>query len=196
MGRNFSYLIYTVASGLLLFSCGGSGNQETLDTEADTVLLMEEAVVTPEPTTFGNLMEVARINGSFTILVQAIEAAGLSDTLQQSGPYTIFAPTDQAFEALPAGRIEDLLKPENKERLAEILKYHVAAGRITSGDLSDGMVVETLTGQELTIHVQDTMIMASDANIVNPDIEADNGVIHVIDQVILPPANQAVSSRD
>lgn len=196
MIRYFHCLIITFASGLMLVSCGGSGDQSALDTEADSVVLMEEAVVTPDSTTFGNLVEVARINGSFSILVQAIEAAGLSDTLQQSGPFTIFAPTDQAFEALPAGRTEDLMKPENKERLAEILKYHVAAGRITSGDLTDGMVVETLTGQELTFHIQDTLVMVSDANMVNRDIEADNGVIHVIDQVILPPTNQAVSARE
>uniref|UniRef100_UPI003B518CA6 fasciclin domain-containing protein n=1 Tax=Roseovarius indicus TaxID=540747 RepID=UPI003B518CA6 len=121
----------------------------------------------------------------FETLVAAVEAAGLVETLKGEGPFTVFAPTDEAFAALPEGTVEDLLLPENKDQLTAILTYHVVPGKVMSGDLSDGMTAATVEGSEVTIMTEGG-VMVNDANVVQPDIEASNGVIHVIDKVIMP----------
>jgi len=123
--------------------------------------------------------------GSFTTLVAAVQAAELVDTLKGEGPFTVFAPTDEAFAALPEGTVENLLKPENKDQLVAILTYHVVPGKVMSGDLSDDMTAATVQGGDVTIDL-DNGVMVNDANVVQADIEAENGVIHVIDKVILP----------
>ncbi len=123
--------------------------------------------------------------GSFETLLAAATAAGLVDTLKGDGPFTVFAPTDEAFAALPEGTVEDLLKPENKEQLAAILTYHVVPGKVMSGDLTDDMTAATVQGGEITIDL-DNGVMVNDATVVTADIGASNGVIHVIDKVILP----------
>ncbi len=123
--------------------------------------------------------------GSFTTLVAAVEAAGLVETLKSEGPFTVFAPTDEAFAALPAGTVEDLLKPENKDQLVAILTYHVVPGKVMSGDLSDGMMAATVQGGEITVDL-DSGVMVNDATVTTADIETSNGVIHVIDKVIMP----------
>lgn len=123
---------------------------------------------------------------SFTTLVAALEAAGLVDTLKGEGPFTVFAPTDDAFAALPAGTVEELLKPENKDQLVAILTYHVVPGMVMSSDLSDGMMAATVQGQEVTIMTADG-VKVNDANVVSADIVASNGVIHAIDAVLMPP---------
>jgi uncharacterized surface protein with fasciclin (FAS1) repeats len=133
-----------------------------------------------------DIVDTAVSNGSFTTLVAAVEAAGLVETLKGTGPFTVFAPTDAAFAALPAGTVEDLLKPENKEQLAAVLTYHVIPGKVMSTDLKDDMKVATVQGAEVTIDL-DSGPMVNDAKVVTADVEADNGVIHVIDKVILPP---------
>ncbi len=122
--------------------------------------------------------------GTFTTLLAAAEAAGLVETLQGEGPFTVFAPTDEAFAALPEGTVEGLL--EDTEALTEILTYHVVPGAVMSGDLTDGMTAETVNGAEVTFTVGDT-VMVNDATVTTADIEASNGVIHVIDAVIMPP---------
>lgn len=132
-----------------------------------------------------NIVDTAKSAGSFQTLLTAAEAAGLVETLQGEGPFTVFAPTDDAFAALPEGKVERLLKPENKDELASILKYHVVPGKILSTDLEDGMKAKTANGKKVTIDLDDGP-MINQANIVNPDITAENGVIHVIDKVILP----------
>jgi uncharacterized surface protein with fasciclin (FAS1) repeats len=124
--------------------------------------------------------------GSFTTLVAAVQAAGLVDTLKGEGPFTVFAPTDAAFAALPAGTVEDLLKPENKDKLVAVLTYHVVPGKVMSTDLSEGLKAATVNGAEVTITL-DGGPKVNGAPISTADIEATNGVIHVIDQVILPP---------
>jgi uncharacterized surface protein with fasciclin (FAS1) repeats len=124
--------------------------------------------------------------GSFGTLVAAVQAAGLVDTLKGEGPFTVFAPTDAAFAALPAGTVEELLKPENKDKLTAILTYHVVAGKVMSGDLSDGMTAATVNGANITIGTTGG-VTVNGANVTQADIEASNGVIHVIDAVILPP---------
>ena len=121
----------------------------------------------------------------FETLVAAVEAAGLVETLKGEGPFTVFAPTDEAFAALPEGTVEDLLLPENKDQLTAILTYHVVPGKVMSGDLSDGMTAATVEGSDVTIMTEGG-VMVNDATVVQPDIEASNGVIHVIDKVIMP----------
>jgi uncharacterized surface protein with fasciclin (FAS1) repeats len=133
-----------------------------------------------------DIVDTAVDAGSFTTLVAAVEAAGLVDTLKGEGPFTVFAPTDEAFAALPAGTVEDLLKPENKDQLVKILTYHVVPGKVMSGDLSNDMKAATVEGGEVTIMTEGG-VMVNDATVVTPDIEASNGVIHVIDKVIMPP---------
>lgn len=132
-----------------------------------------------------DIVDTAVAAGSFNTLVAAVQAAGLVDTLKGEGPFTVFAPTDEAFAALPEGTVEDLLKPENKDKLTAILTYHVIAGKVMSGDLTDDMKAATVQGGEVTIDL-DNGPMVNDAKVVTADIAADNGVIHVIDKVIMP----------
>ena len=132
-----------------------------------------------------DIVDTAVAAGNFTTLVAAVEAAGLVDTLKGEGPFTVFAPTDEAFAALPAGTVEDLLKPENKDKLASILTYHVIPGKVMSGDLTEGMKAATVQGGEVTITL-DGGPKVNGANVTTADIEATNGVIHVIDAVIMP----------
>ncbi len=133
-----------------------------------------------------DIVDTAVGAGSFTTLVAAVEAAGLVETLKGPGPFTVFAPTDAAFAALPAGTVEDLLKPENKDKLVAILTYHVLPGKVMSTDLSEGLKAATVQGAEVTITLEGGP-KVNGAAISTADIEATNGVIHVIDAVILPP---------
>ena len=148
-----------------------------------TLLSMTAAAAFAAPAMADDIVDVAAGAGSFTTLVAAIEAAGLVDTLRGEGPFTVFAPTDEAFAALPEGTVEALL--EDTEALTAILTYHVVPGMVMSTDLTDGMTAETVNGQSVTIGVGD-MVTVDTAIVVTPDIEASNGVIHVIDAVILP----------
>ena len=133
-----------------------------------------------------DIVDTAVGAGNFTTLVAAVQAAGLVETLKGEGPFTVFAPTDAAFAALPAGTVEDLLKPENKDKLVSILTYHVVPGKVMSGDLTEGMKAKTVQGGEVTITL-DGGAKVNGAAVSTPDIETSNGVIHVIDAVILPP---------
>ena len=127
-----------------------------------------------------DIVDVAAGNESFSTLVAAVKAAGLVDTLKSEGPFTVFAPTDDAFAALPEGTLEDLLKPENKEKLVAILTYHVLPGKVQSTDIKPGDVA-TVQGESVTIAVNDGSVMVDEAKVVTADVEASNGVIHVID---------------
>ena len=135
-----------------------------------------------------DIVDTAVGAGTFTTLVAAVEAAGLVETLKGPGPFTVFAPTDAAFAALPAGTVEDLLKPENKDQLVAVLTYHVVPGKVMSTDLSEGLTAATVQGANVTITLEGGA-KVNGAVISTADIEASNGVIHVIDSVILPPAN-------
>lgn len=132
-----------------------------------------------------DIVDTAAGAGDFSTLVAAVEAAGLVDTLKGDGPFTVFAPTDEAFAALPEGTVENLLKPENKEQLVAILTYHVVPGKVMSGDLTDDMSATTVQGSDVMIDL-DNGVMVEEATVVSADIETTNGVIHVIDKVILP----------
>lgn len=133
-----------------------------------------------------DIVDTAVANGSFTTLAAALTAAGLVDTLKGEGPFTVFAPTDAAFAALPAGTVEDLLKPENKDQLVAVLTYHVVPGKVMSTDLTEGMTAATVNGKDITITLEGGP-KVNGAVISAPDVAASNGVIHVIDSVILPP---------
>ena len=132
-----------------------------------------------------DIVDIAAGAGDFTTLVAAVEAADLVDVLKSDGPFTVFAPTDAAFAALPEGTVENLLKPENKDQLIAVLTYHVVPGKVMSTDLVDDMKATTVQGSEITIDL-DNGVMVDNASVVTADIEAENGVIHVIDAVILP----------
>ena len=132
-----------------------------------------------------DIVDTAVEAGSFETLVAAVQAAGLVETLKGDGPFTVFAPTDEAFAALPEGTVESLLLPENKDQLTAILTYHVVPGKVMSGDLSDDMMAATVEGSEVMIDL-DNGVMVQDATVVSADIETSNGVIHVIDKVIIP----------
>ena len=135
-----------------------------------------------------DIVDTAVAAGDFTTLVAAVQAAGLVDTLKGEGPFTVFAPTDAAFAALPEGTVNTLLKPENKDQLVSILTHHVVPGEVMSSDLTEGMSAATVQGGEVTFTL-DGGAKVNDANITTADIAASNGVIHVIDAVIMPPAN-------
>lgn len=132
-----------------------------------------------------DIVDTATEAGQFSTLLAAAEAAGLVETLKGDGPFTVFAPTDDAFAALPEGTVDTLLLPENKDQLTTILTYHVVPGKVMSADLTDGMEAETVQGTTVTIGTEGG-VTVNDANVVTPDIEASNGVIHVIDGVIMP----------
>ena len=132
-----------------------------------------------------NIVETATEAGDFGTLLAAAEAAGLVETLTGEGPFTVFAPTDEAFDALPEGTVDTLLMEENKDQLTSILTYHVVPGKVMSTDLSDGMEAETVEGSTVTITTSDG-VKVNDATVTTPDIEASNGVIHVIDAVLMP----------
>lgn len=133
-----------------------------------------------------DIVDTAVEAGSFTTLVAAVQAAGLVETLKGDGPFTVFAPTDEAFAALPEGTVEGLL--EDPEALAAVLTYHVVSGSVMSGDLSDGMMATTVNGADITVGIDMGMVKINDATVTTADIETSNGVIHVIDSVILPPS--------
>lgn len=133
-----------------------------------------------------NIVETAVANGSFKTLVVAVTAADLVATLSGPGPFTVFAPVDAAFAALPAGTVESLVSPENKGKLTGILTYHVVAGKVLSSDLSNGMKAKTVNGAEITITIADGKVKVNGAQVVLADVATSNGVIHVIDGVLLP----------
>ena len=133
-----------------------------------------------------DIIETAASNGSFTTLVAAIEAAGLSDTLKGDGPFTVFAPTDAAFAKLPAGTVDNLLLPENRDQLTAILTYHVVAGEVTAAEVVMLESATTVNGQNITIAMEGDAVMIDGATVAAADVMASNGVIHVIDEVILP----------
>jgi uncharacterized surface protein with fasciclin (FAS1) repeats len=132
-----------------------------------------------------DIVDTAVSAGNFTTLVAAVKAADLVETLKGAGPFTVFAPTDAAFAALPEGTVEDLLKPENKAKLAAILTYHVVAGKVMSTDLSDGMTPDTVNGETVTIKTEGGVTI-NGTTVSTADINADNGVIHVVDAVLMP----------
>lgn len=134
-----------------------------------------------------DIVDTAAGAGNFTTLTAAVEAAGLVDTLKGDGPFTVFAPTDEAFAKLPAGTVESLLEPANKDKLVAILTYHVVPGNLPASEVVKYDAAETVNGARVDIDAGSSGVKVNDANVTATDIMADNGVIHVIDAVLLPP---------
>ena len=154
-----------------------------------TALALAATTMLAAPAVAQDVVDTAVEADNFETLVAAVDAAGLVETLKGDGPFTVFAPTDEAFGALPDGTVDSLLEPENSDALTAILTYHVVPGAVMSGDLSDGMEADTVQGEAITVDLSDG-VMVNEASVVQADIEASNGVIHVIDQVIMPPSMQ------
>ena len=169
---------------LTLAACGSSSTTASSSAPAAATSGAASSPAASSPAAAGTIVDVAAANADFTTLVAAVKAAGLADTLSGPGPFTVFAPTNEAFKALPAGLLDKLLKPENKAVLAKILTYHVLASKVMAADVKDGKVA-TVEGGTITI---DTMsgVKVNDAKVVTTDIAASNGVIHVIDKVLVP----------
>ncbi|MDH4017282.1 MAG: fasciclin domain-containing protein [Actinomycetota bacterium] len=174
-----------VASLLFLAGCSSDsdGAAEETTAAAPSEAMSEEAVAE-----VGTIVDVAAANEDFETLVAAVTAADLGATLSSEGPFTVFAPTDDAFEALPEGLLAALLLPENKDALTEILTYHVVAGEVTSDQVEAGDVT-TVQGEDITITTDDGAVeLNGTATVTAVDVEASNGVIHVIDGVLVPPS--------
>jgi len=169
--------LLVVAVPFVLAACGGDEAEEGSG----------GAVESPSPEPLPDIVDTAVQAGQFTTLATALEAAGLVDTLKGEGPFTVFAPTDDAFAALPEGTLDTLLEDPQGD-LTQILTYHVVPGKVMSTDLSDGMTATTVQGSDLTFSIRDGAVYVNDVMVTTADIEASNGVIHVIDGVLIPPA--------
>jgi uncharacterized surface protein with fasciclin (FAS1) repeats len=158
--------------------------------KAASFALILSALVSAMPAPAGSaqkdIVDTAVAAGTLNTLATALQAAGLADTLKGKGPFTVFAPTDEAFSKLPAGTVESLLKPENKEKLTAILLYHVVSGDVTAAQVVKLSSAKTVNGQDLKLTVNDGTVMVNDAEVVKADVLASNRMIHVIDTVLLP----------
>ncbi len=172
-----------VGSLTAVTTAANAGEASTPRQQASPAGQTTETVSTQSATIVG----LASSSEGFETLTAALEAAGLVDVLNGTEVYTVFAPTDEAFAALPAGTVETLLQPENRDQLIQILTYHVVPGRALSTNLSAGSV-SSVEGSPLDIAISDAGVLVNGANVIQADVEASNGVIHVIDQVLLPPA--------
>jgi len=178
----FSLFAAAVLSATTFVACNNSGEKKTAE---DTATVKKEAME-PKMDTPKDIVDVASGSADHTTLVAAVTAAGLVETLKGAGPFTVFAPTNAAFNALPAGTVDGLLKPEKKADLTSILTYHVVAGNVKAADLTDGQKIKTLQGGELTVSIKEGKVMINGANVTAADLAGSNGVIHVIDAVLMP----------
>lgn len=174
-------MLFALVAVLVLAACAPAATQTP--TEMPTKTAVPMPTETPAPQT---IVDIAAADRRFTKLVAAVQAAGLVETLTGEGPFTVFAPTDEAFAKLPAGTLDELLKPENKQQLTDILLYHVIPGKVMAADVSDGLIADTALGTSVFFKLDMGKAYINEAEIIITDIEASNGVIHVIDTVILP----------
>lgn len=192
----FMFVLFTI----VLAACGSAATATAEPTS------MPEPTAMPQPTTVPteepaakNIVDIAVEDGRFTTLVAAVQAAGLAETLSSEGPFTVFAPTDDAFAALPEGTLDSLLLPENKQQLTDILLYHVVPGKVMAADVAglDGKTADTaLEGKQIAIKVDmGSVYLNENVKVITTDIEASNGVIHVIDAVLLPPSEEAAQGK-
>ena len=183
---NYLYLTAMVFGTMVFSSCGGSEQTETQATEESAPAGGGQASVQDNVST-NDIVKVAVASKDHTTLVTAVKAADLVNVLANAGPFTVFAPNNAAFDALPKGTVEDLLKPENKSKLSDILQYHVGVGVFTEDLLPDGKQLFTALGPNLSIHKKDGKLMVNDAHVLG-SVRASNGLIYVIDKVLLPPS--------
>ncbi len=194
-----SALMAASASVLLLASCNNEKKTDVSTTTSSDTTKMVETPTAPAKTEEAgvmvgganmvaskNIVENAIGSADHTTLVAAVKAAGLVETLSGPGPFTVFAPTNEAFAKLPAGAVDGLLKPESKAKLTGVLTYHVVAGALKAADLKDGQKLKTVQGQELTVSVKGGKVMINGANVTIADAVSSNGVTHVIDAVLMP----------
>ncbi len=194
-----SAMLVASASVLMLTACNdGEKKTEVSTTATDTTSMVAETPATTTTEEAGvmvgganmvpskNIVENAAGSSDHTTLVAAVKAAGLAETLSGAGPFTVFAPTNAAFSALPAGAVDNLLKPEMKKDLTGVLTYHVVAGALKAADLKDGQKLKTVQGQELKVSVKDGKVMIDGANVTTADVVSSNGVTHVIDALLMP----------
>jgi uncharacterized surface protein with fasciclin (FAS1) repeats len=195
--------LLTVAASLTLTSCGDNKTAETTETTTTTEttatteapmdsastapasgagVMVGGAMMTPDK----DIVDNAAGSKDHTTLVAAVKAAGLVETLKGTGPFTVFAPANAAFDALPAGTVDGLLKPESKAKLTKVLTYHVVPGALKAADLKDGQELTTVEGEKLKVSVKDGAVMVGGATVTIPDVVSSNGVTHVIDKVLLP----------
>ena len=189
--KHLTFLSLIIVAALVLGACAPAATPAPTmapkATETSAPTAMPKPTETPQPK---DIVDTAVADGRFTTLVAAVTTAGLVDTLKGEGPFTVFAPTDDAFAKLPAMTVENLLKPENIEQLKSILLYHVVAGKVMAADVTKLESAETVLGKSVTIKLDMGNVYINDAKVVLTDIETSNGVIHVIDTVLLPPADQ------
>ena len=191
-----SAVMVASASVLMLSSCNNEKKTAvSTETATDTTKMAEAPKKVEEAGVMvgganmvpsKNIVENAAGSADHTTLVAAVKAAGLAETLSGKGPFTVFAPTNEAFAALPAGAVDNLLKPEMKKDLTGVLTYHVVAGALKAADLKDGQKLKTVEGQDLTVSVKDGKVMINGANVTIADVVSSNGITHVIDKVLMP----------
>jgi len=193
MKRFTMFAMLLVVASLVMAACAPAA------TPAPTA--MPEPTATPEPTAMPepmmkDIVDTAVADGRFTTLVAAVQAAGLVDTLKGEGPFTVFAPTDDAFAALPEGTVANLLLPENKQALTDILLYHVVSGEVMAADVTALTSAPTVLGKDVAVKVDMGNVYINNAKVIITDIETSNGVIHVIDTVLLPPTDEAAMMEE
>lgn len=178
-----------LVGGIGIYAMNRSDDKDKVESTSTSQEAKNDSGATKKPSS--NIVELAVATPDLSTLVAAVKAASLVDTLSGTGPFTVFAPTNTAFAALPAGTLDTLLLPENKATLSGILTYHVVSGKVMAKDLSNGQVIKTVNGAELKVEIMDGKVMLVDAkggkaSVAKADIEASNGVVHVIDAVVLP----------
>lgn len=180
------FAMLLVAASLVMAACAPAATP----TPAPAPTAMPEPTATPEPM-LKDIVDTAVADGRFTTLVAAVQAAELVDTLKGEGPFTVFAPTDDAFSALPEGTLESLLLPENKQTLTDILLYHVVSGKVMAAEVTAMTSAATVLGKDIAVKVDMGNVYINEAKVIITDIETSNGIIHVIDAVLLPPTDEA-----
>jgi len=190
MKRFTMFAMLLVVASLVMAACAPAATP----TPAPAPTAMPEPTATPEPMV-KDIVDTAVADGRFTTLAAALGAAELVDTLKGAGPFTVFAPTDDAFAALPAGTVDELLKPENKQKLTDILLYHVVSGKVMAADVTALTSATTVLGKDVAVKVDMGNVYINESKVIITDIETSNGVIHVIDAVLLPPAEDAMMEK-
>jgi len=188
MKRFSMFAMLLVTLSLVLAACGPA------ETPAPTATSIPEATSSPE-LMLNDIVDTAVADGRFTTLVAGLQAAELVDTLKGEGPFTVFAPTDEAFAALPAGTLDELLKPENKQSLTDILLYHVVPGNVMAADVASMTSATTVLGEDVAIKVDMGDVYVNDAKVIVTDIQTSNGIIHVLDAVIMPAMDEATTEE-
>lgn len=190
----FSMMMVASASVIMLVSCQESKTESTETTmDADTTAMTTAPAEEPGVMVGGanmvpskNIVENAAGSSDHTTLVAAVKQADLAGTLSGAGPFTVFAPTNQAFDAVPKSTLESLMTPAKKDDLTKILTYHVVPGAVKAADLKDGQMLKTVQGQELKVTIKDGTVMIGDATVTTADVVSSNGVTHVINKVLMP----------